>query len=45
MGPDFRVGIYYCPSEDDPLFIAGATWLGRDPFARGPGRSTGHPRN
>jgi putative phosphonate metabolism protein len=31
MGPDFRVGIYYCPSEDDPLFIAGATWLGRDP--------------
>jgi hypothetical protein len=31
MGPDFRVGIYYCPSDDDPLFAAGTTWLGRDP--------------
>jgi putative phosphonate metabolism protein len=31
MGPDARVGIYYCPREDDPLFAAGATWLGRDP--------------
>jgi Protein of unknown function (DUF1045) len=31
MGPDARVGIYYCPSEDDPLFVAGAAWLGRDP--------------
>jgi putative phosphonate metabolism protein len=31
MGPDFRVGIYYCPREDDPLFVAGAAWLGRDP--------------
>jgi putative phosphonate metabolism protein len=31
MSPDFRVGIYYCPRENDPLFIAGATWLGRDP--------------
>jgi putative phosphonate metabolism protein len=33
MGPDARVGIYYCPQEDDPLFHAGATWLGRDPVA------------
>jgi putative phosphonate metabolism protein len=31
MGPDARVGIYYCPREDDPLFTAGAVWLGRDP--------------
>jgi putative phosphonate metabolism protein len=31
MGPDARVGVYYCPGEDDPLFVAGATWLGRDP--------------
>jgi putative phosphonate metabolism protein len=31
MGPDARVGIYYCPAADDPLFAAGATWLGRDP--------------
>jgi putative phosphonate metabolism protein len=25
-----RVAIYYAPSPDDPLAIAGATWLGRD---------------
>jgi putative phosphonate metabolism protein len=31
MNPDFRVGVYYCPREDDLLFMAGATWLGRDP--------------
>jgi len=31
MNPDARVGIYYCPSEDDPLFAAGSSWLGRDP--------------
>jgi putative phosphonate metabolism protein len=31
MGPEARVGIYYCPHEDDPLFVAGAAWLGRDP--------------
>jgi hypothetical protein len=31
MGPDARVGIYYCPREDDPLFVAGAVWLGRHP--------------
>jgi Protein of unknown function (DUF1045) len=28
MGPDSRVGIYYCPREDDPLFVAGSAWLG-----------------
>lgn len=26
-----RVAVYYCPLRDDPLFAAGATWLGRDP--------------
>ncbi len=25
-----RVGIYYAPAADDPLAVAGATWLGRD---------------
>jgi putative phosphonate metabolism protein len=25
-----RVGIYYCPDEDDPLFAAGSAWLGRN---------------
>jgi hypothetical protein len=31
MNPDARVGIYYCPREDDSLFAAGSAWLGRDP--------------
>jgi hypothetical protein len=31
MHPEARVGIYYCPHEDDPLFAAGSAWLGRDP--------------
>ena len=31
MGPDARVGVYYCPADDDPLFVAGSAWLGRDP--------------
>ncbi len=31
MGPDARVAIYYCPRDDDPLYAAGARWLGRDP--------------
>jgi putative phosphonate metabolism protein len=25
-----RVAIYYAPSPDDPIAVAGATWLGRD---------------
>ena len=25
-----RVGVYYAPAADDPLAVAGATWLGRD---------------
>ena len=36
MNPDARVGIYYCPSNDDPLFTAGAIWLGRDPGSAEP---------
>ena len=35
MGPETRVGIYYCPRNDDPLFAAGAAWLGRDPTREG----------
>src|SRR3984957_5157277 len=31
MGPDARVGVYFCPDADDPLYRAGAEWLGRDP--------------
>lgn len=31
IGPDGRVGVYYCPTGDDPLYGAGAAWLGRDP--------------
>ncbi|WP_158744367.1 DUF1045 domain-containing protein [Acidisphaera sp. L21] len=26
-----RVGVYYAPVFDDPLWIAGCAWLGRDP--------------
>jgi putative phosphonate metabolism protein len=26
-----RVGVYYAPLANDPLFVAGANWLGRDP--------------
>ncbi len=36
MGPDFRVALYYCPREDDPLFAAGTAWLGRDPSRDAP---------
>ena len=31
MQPEARLGLYYCPRRDDPLFMAGAAWLGRDP--------------
>ena len=31
-----RVGIYFCPTPDDPLFATGAAWLGRDPFLGAP---------
>lgn len=31
MRPGARVAVYYAPAPDDPLFAAGATWLGRDP--------------
>ena len=36
MGPDARVAVYYAPLPDDPLFAAGATWLGRDPESGAP---------
>jgi putative phosphonate metabolism protein len=31
MASPARVAVYYAPRPDDPLFAAGATWLGRDP--------------
>jgi putative phosphonate metabolism protein len=36
MGPHARVAVYYAPLPDDPLFTAGATWLGRDPESGAP---------
>jgi putative phosphonate metabolism protein len=36
MSPEARVGIYYCPDYNDPLFAAGAAWLGRDPRYHAP---------
>lgn len=36
MQPDSRVAVYYAPLPDDPLFAAGATWLGRDPVSDAP---------
>ena len=31
-----RVALYYVPQIDDPLFKAGASWLGRDPETNAP---------
>lgn len=31
-----RVAVYYAPEAEDPLFAAGATWLGRDPESGAP---------
>jgi putative phosphonate metabolism protein len=31
-----RVAVYYAPRPDDPLFTAGAAWLGRDPESDAP---------
>jgi putative phosphonate metabolism protein len=36
MSPNSRVAAYYAPLADDPLFAAGATWLGRDPVSNAP---------
>jgi putative phosphonate metabolism protein len=36
MAAPERVAVYYAPSPDDPLFAAGATWLGRDPESGAP---------
>ena len=32
MAGEARVGLYYAPLPDDPLFAASCAWLGRDPF-------------
>ena len=34
--PQARVALFYAPEADDPLFAAGATWLGRDPESGAP---------
>jgi len=34
--PQARVALFYAPETDDPLFAAGATWLGRDPESGAP---------
>jgi putative phosphonate metabolism protein len=36
MTPLARIAVYYAPRPDDPLFAAGATWLGRDPESDAP---------
>ena len=36
MTPETRVAVYYAPAADDPLWQAGAAWLGRDPDADAP---------
>lgn len=36
MGPLARIAVYYTPRPEDPLFAAGATWLGRDPESDAP---------
>ena len=36
MTPAARVALYYAPQIDDPLFTAGAAWLGRDPETNAP---------
>jgi putative phosphonate metabolism protein len=36
MAAPARVAVYYAPRPDDPLFAAGATWLGRDPESDAP---------
>ena len=33
-----RVGVYYAPTADDPLFAASTAWLGRDPVTNAPAR-------
>jgi putative phosphonate metabolism protein len=43
MDADGRVGLYYCPREDDPLFAAGASWLGRNPASGAPVSQPGIP--
>ena len=42
-GASMRVAVYYAPRPDDPLFAAGATWLGRDPESGAPAPQPGIP--
>ena len=43
MTADARVGLYFCPEEQDPLFAAGAAWLGRNPATGAPVPQPPHP--
>lgn len=36
MRADARVGLYYAPAADDPLWRCGTAWLGRDPETNAP---------
>ena len=36
MAGEARVGLYYAPLPDDPLFAASCAWLGRDPVSGAP---------
>lgn len=36
MASSARIGIYYSPLYDDPLFNAGSAWLGRDAYLNAP---------
>ena len=31
LAEPYRVAVYYAPEADDPLWVRGCTWLGRDP--------------
>lgn len=33
--PPVRYALYFTPAQDDPLTVAAARWLGRDPFSGG----------
>ena len=43
MNDDARVAIYYAPRADDPLAVAAANWLGRDPETNAPCRQPDLP--
>lgn len=43
MPDERRFAAYFAPPSDDPLFAAGATWLGRDPASGAPAPQPGLP--